>query len=568
MFKRFLSVLLLLVVVPVAAQESLPSAADFIPANFAGFIRLNTQDAQNTLLGMNESTFAAAILQPTRVAPSAERVYYDYIPFASLFDIEGTTFVNNIFPWLGDDLVVAYRSFDAALSAQPQDTLIIIASTNLLSALNALTPIINEQDLPSREEYRGITIYIGDKTAIAVTAPAVFIGPLELVRAGLDVQAGVTEPLIAQPAYQAITAASPTDAFLSAYVTGDYLLPALNGLLSGRAQSVEIYRALGEALATQFNATNFEKLLLDGGFDGAGISLVRDRLGRHLNASAFFHSRDAASPLQLTEFDSSLLEMIPRNALLVHSGTDFNAFVEDALTILPLSNFAAEMFTGLPIRTAGTLSESVGLPTAANLQAALESLKIVLEAGADLDLQQDVIEHLSGGYTVALLPRPNNPVPLLNIPFDLMLVGEVDDGAATTASLIKLLQTVFNITADEAQTSSDWTLTTLSNDGRPVFTIAHDQEHLLITTGDAARLALDAERGDNRLINLPAWQQFEDMTQPALYVDAYMFYNTFFPSELLGGGFVVGENNRERIVMQVHPPVNDLHQIALTVTLP
>jgi hypothetical protein len=53
---------------------------------------------------------------------------------------------------------------------------------------------------------------------------------------------------------------------------------------------------------------------------------------------------------------------------------------------------------------------------------------------------------------------------------------------------------------------------------------------LVIGTGTAAQLALDAQRGDNRLIVQDRWQNLSpDDRIPYVYVDVNAFYNTFLP---------------------------------------
>ncbi|MEZ4672476.1 MAG: DUF3352 domain-containing protein [Anaerolineae bacterium] len=574
MSKRFIlllvsSLFLFALALPAAAQSP-HAAADLVPADFAGFIRLDTTDARVPLQGMNEATLAAAIMQPTRVdLGSSARLYFDFIPFAPLFDVETATFAANILPWLGDDLVLAYRTFDGALQANPDDMLIILSTHDMLGAISDLGTIIRGQDIPERDSYRGITLYIGDKTTIAVTEEAVFIGPTELVKAALDVQAGTAPALTAQPAYAALHSSTPEDAFATAYITSDYILPAVNGLLNGNGDSQPLLKAFGGALATQ--RQSFESLLLDGGFDGAEVSLMRDRFGRNIRAAAVFHNAntDETTPLLAPEVvDPALLEMIPKNALLVHSGADFRSFVNGSFNALPLSNFAGQIVSGLPFTTAGTTSPMVSVPAASDIEGAVKTFFDTLKTVGGYDIETDLLAHLNGGYALALLPRPNNRLPVLDVPFDLLLVGQVDDGATVSKSVVTLLETVLDVKAEAEQTVGDWTLTPLTNNGDLIFTVAHTADRLMVASGTSAKLALDAGRGDDRLVNLPGWKQFAEGTPPGLYVDAFMFYNTFFPVEMLTGGFVVSESNRQRLAASTHIDADGLYHLDLTVTLP
>ena len=72
-------------------------------------------------------------------------------------------------PWLGSDMAIAYRKFDAGLGAINNDILMVLSSTNVLDATSRIEKVLKGQDLPQRETYRGITIYEGDKAAFART---------------------------------------------------------------------------------------------------------------------------------------------------------------------------------------------------------------------------------------------------------------------------------------------------------------------------------------------------------------------------------------------------------------
>ena len=184
---------LLAVALPAAAQDATaPSAADFIPGSFAGFITIKTTDLTVTLRSLNEAIYSAKLLQPARIRSRVGQVlgYYDIIPFGTWFDLEEQDFPGLVSPWLGADMAIGYRKFDAGLKAGNPDILMILSSTNVLDASNRIEKILKAQDLPERETYRGITIYEGDKASFAMTVPAVFIGPVDLIKAALDVQAG------------------------------------------------------------------------------------------------------------------------------------------------------------------------------------------------------------------------------------------------------------------------------------------------------------------------------------------------------------------------------------------
>jgi hypothetical protein len=52
---------------------------------------------------------------------------------------------------------------------------------------------------------------------------------------------------------------------------------------------------------------------------------------------------------------------------------------------------------------------------------------------------------------------------------------------------------------------------------------------LVIATGDALEQALNARRGDDRLVSRDRWQAVSKKAVPQLYVDIPAFYSTFLP---------------------------------------
>jgi hypothetical protein len=561
-------ILLALAALPIRAQDDPPPAAAYIPADFAGFIRLDQSDPAATLQGLNIAAQTAFQLQPGRVTLTQDTLgYEDFLPFAAWFDVDAVSFAQSILPWSGDEIVLAYRRFDAALTATSEDVLLIVPTLDVLMTAGRLSALIQAQDRLRQESYRGVTLYIGDRATLAMTSPAIFIGSTVSVKAALDVQAGAAPPLIQDPPYAAVRDAQPDDAFLTAYIKGDSILPAVNGLLNGTLTSAPILQAFGSALAGIQTRAGFENQLLTSGFDAVGASLRLDRPNLRLIASAVFHAPEVPeSPA--ASFDSSLLEMIPRGALAVHSGTDFKGFIYEMLTALPLANFARELLGGFPIQTVGTASELVSPPTADQVRAAVESFASALQSINGLDVHVDLIDQFGEDYVVAVLPRPNDPVPVLNIPFDVLVVAEAADAQKARDSAVALFQVVFGFAAGEPVELQGWTLTPLGVPDRstPLLTVGIRDDRVLLATGSAASLALAAQDGDNQLVDQTAWTQFADIGRPDIYVDAFAFYNTFFPS-LLGGGFTVSENARTRLVAQTRYTGNGLYQMDVTVSL-
>lgn len=576
MSKRFLLLIttllcLLALVLPTAAQEpASPSATDYVPDGFAGFITIKTSNLDFTLRGLNEALDAASLLQPLRVNSRLTDVlnYYDFIPFGTWFDLEQQDFAGLVAPWLGQDMVISYRKFDASLRAGTTDILLILSNKNILDAASRIEKVLKGQDLPNRETYRGIVIYEGDKAAFAMTSPAVFIGPVDLIKAALDVQAGVAPAMTASPLYHTVHAAQPADTFVSAYVNGAFMMQAVNGLLNGDSFSAPALKAFGGALGIGQDQPTFSQMLLNGGIDAAEVNLVRGKAGQTMTANAVFHPAEATH-LITTPVDPALLQMMPRSAFLVHSGTDFRAFAGSVITALPVSNFASQLIGGLPFVTAGSFqNDLVTDPKAADVTLAVESFVTAIKTINKVDVQKDLLDHLKGSYAVALLPRPNFRVPVLRVPFDFIVVGQVDNGEKTQDSIVKLLSTLFGLQSSGQAIVGNWAFRTLGLGRDAVFQVGYERNLIMIATTNAAGDVLDAERGDNRLVNMERWTQFQDTARPDFYLDAFVFYNTFFPQFLLTGGVVVSAERRERVMLTSHFRDDGLFQLNLTATVP
>ncbi|MCA0457708.1 MAG: DUF3352 domain-containing protein [Chloroflexi bacterium] len=567
----FAALAVLVFTLPAAAQNETPiSASAFVPEDFAGFITVQTGDLNTTLQGLNEALRSATLLQPLRVNSGLDEVlgYYDFIPFGTWFDLEQQDFAGLVSPWIGPDMVIGYRNFDAGLNASIRDMLLILSNTDILDATSRLESVLVNQDLPGREMYRGITLFQGDKASFAMTTAAVFIGPVDLIKAALDVQAGAAPALTDTPLYHTVHAAQPADTFVSAYVTQSHILPAVNGLLNGDRFSVPVLQAFGQALGGGETPAPFSHLLLNGGIDAAEVNLVRGENGRMVTATAIFHPTEQAN-LVTVPVDPRFLEMIPRTALLVHSGTDFRTFVDDAITALPVSNFASQLIGGLPFLTAGSFqNDFVTDPEAADVTLAVDSFVTALEHINDLDVETDLLDHLDGSYALALLPRPNFPLPVLNVPFDFILVGQVDNGPRTQESVSKLIASLFGLQAGQLVVEGDWTFQPLLAGREVIFRIGYQRNMIMIATSNSAAQALDAQIGDNRLINMDRWTQFTDTARPDFYLDTFVFYNTFFPQIFLQGGFTVSAERRERVMLTSNLRDDGLFELKLTANVP
>jgi hypothetical protein len=567
MFKRLLALglcalLVALLVSPAGAQPKTQTAADYVPASFAGFIRVRVSNPTQTLSQLNLSAFLAAVAQPTRINLSSRLGYDDFIPLGGLFEIDGVSFTQDIVPWVKDEFVLAYRQIDSQLKTKPADVLLILPTDDVFKAASGLSGITGAPGAFRKDEYDGVQLYVGDRGAIALTPLVVFVGGTDAVKAALDIQAGNGKSLTAEPAYQAVREASAPNPLVFGYVTGDNAVRAAGAVLSGAKQTEPLLSAFGRALND--NRSGFGKLLA-GALDGVGVSIDLNEAGTAFTADVTFHSREDAFAGG-GKVDPALLELVPRTAMLVHGGSDLPATIREGLLALPLSNFSGDVLGGLSTRPVADSNPLISPPTADDLRAAVNSFLDVLSSVNGFSLDKDLLAHLSGGYVVALLPRPNTPTPVINTPFDVLLVAKVSDEVASVKGAAQFLSAVFRLDTLDPETVAGWDFMTLGlKGGEAVFHIGAKDSTLILASGGAAQSALNAGRGSNRLIDQDAWKALSKDATPELYVDTVPFYNTFYPSP---GGMSNDPANQLRLAAHSGLLQDGLSHLVVTVSLP
>jgi hypothetical protein len=546
--------------------------ADWIPSDFAGFFQIDVSNQNTALSRLNILLFVASFLQPTRIQFTQALGYNQLIPLDS-FDLEDAAFERDVSPWLRGDIVIAYRELDESLNAIAGETLLILPTNDSFRAAMALRRVIDGQDLLRIASYRGVTIYVGDQTALAFTPMAVLVGSEEILQSTIDVidEGTEAEHLTADTIYQEIrTSLNATGTF--AYVRGEAAARALPSLISGDVPAAEpLLAALGESIGARQDG-RIEASLLSGAVNGIGVSMnVRYSNGVPVGveAATVLHlSTEISSPDESATFDPAVLDLIPRSAMVVQSGADAGSTAYDVLSGLPLFNFAGRALSAFPIpESAGSTSGVFQTPTSEDIQTALDSFFAALEQIGGVDVPTDLLDHLDGSYAVAVLPRPNDPAPVINTPFDLLVVAQVDDGVETLEGATSLLSVFLGEEAFEEETIDEQTFYIMRTPetGETILQIGAVDNTLVIGTGRAVESALSALNGDNRLINQERWQSLSSENSPDLYIDVNAFYNTFFPQivQATTGAIPLNQLGVETQMLE-----NGLYQITLTVTLP
>jgi len=549
-------------VLPAAAQDD-RSPLDWIPADFEGVLQVDLSRPAETLAQLNMSYYVAAFLQPAHAASTGQRGLNDYFP-VDLFDTEGAAFETTVLPWLAGEFVVAYRALDENFAVAPDDVLLVLPTDDAFAAASVLSAVTSAQDLPSRAQYGGATIFIGDQTAIAFTPGAVLVGSEPLLHAAIDAEAGTTARLADTPAYAAV-AAERADWPVFAYLGGDAPGHALSVLLHGDGSAQPVLSALGNALAP-YNGGSLEAALLNGDLSSVAVGLEADRLRGTVRARVLLQTSGDAAPAAAASGESGVLAYIPRNAMLVQQGGDVRAALYDALVAAPAGSYFNTMLnSGLTPAGSTTSAAPTAIPPDAEaIDAAVGGLMTALATAGSFDLESDLTAHLDGGYALALLPRPNNPAPGSGAPYDVLLIAETGDAEAAVAGATSLAQTMLALDDDAFSADDDAMQTVYGAPGsEPLLQIGAVDGKLVVGTGSAVAAALRAGNGDNRLVSVARWQAVSRDAEPTLYLDLNALFSTFQPTA--GGPVNVGIG---QLGANVQALGDGRYQIDVIVTLP
>lgn len=534
MLKRCLILLTLslLLAFPAAAQEfptplgPMFDPLSWMPEDITAVVQISDLNG-DALSQLNRLWDLGLLMEPERVS-SADLTLNNLFP-VGILDVENATFQGQIFPWLRNQVVIGYTGFGTDFIAGDDEVLLILPSENPFAVANALRPVIERQDNLTEGIYRGVNVYRGDRATIALHPSAALVGSEALVRAALDVQAGEGESLAADPMFQRVRAAvGETDLFV--YAEGQHVTPALSFLASGDTNAAAVYTGIGRIL-NSYGSAGLTSALLTGRVSAVGIGADANLINDSLRISTYL-----LLPEDIEEgvFDRTVLASVPRNAAVLQSGMDSQTLF-NAILIARINQPALySVLTALPVYTRPQVGEGTPMPSfapAAGLEAAIDDIYPIIEARA-FDLETDVFAHVDGGYTVALIPRPNNPVPLLELPVDWLIILSVDEPEPVLAGLEGIVGSILNVSPDDMSSilEVDGTTRTVpsSNPRDPVIQFGEIGEHVVIGSGQAFALAERAYNEDNRLIDQPRWQDVQpEDTQPTLYVDFQSFHNTF-----------------------------------------
>ncbi len=430
-----------------AHAQSDPPAFDparWLPADTSAYVQLDMTDPNSTNLTLNLALYAAAALQPERSTFESRLRFDAFIP-ADLLDLEDGSFEGDVLPWLTDSLTIAYGALDSSLIAAPENVLMLVPLRDPLQAATYLRRVLEGQDNLTQTTVRGERVYTGDKAALVILSDLALIGAPDLVSASLDAGAGLTDALLDAPAYQSIRDAQSGDrgARLTAWFSGDSARAALPFLLGADVVGVDTVQALGGALAARRDRDSAASLLLSGAVEAIGIQLYADLDAFRLRTRLIVQT---ARPFVTTDgATDDLLTWIPREAAFVQRGDSAAEAIDTMLLALPFRDYLTPTLGAFPVTVPVPDADAAPLtaPAPDDLLTALDGIRDGLSTLFDLDA--NLIDELNGGYALAVIPRPNNPLPVFNSAFDVLLIARADDaaGADRAASTMALLLNAF-----------------------------------------------------------------------------------------------------------------------------
>ncbi len=558
--------ILLTLTAPVFAKAPAQTDLDpraFIPADFNAWLSLSLPDPGtldfSTLDALNVAVRSAALLQPGRAGLQSLQGLEQVLPLQQLNTETQPVFASDFAPWVEQQVLLAWPAAGPA-------PLLILPTRDVMQAAGSFSWILEEQDLLQRELHQGQTLWLADRSSIAFAPGAVLVGPEALVRAALDVRAGAAPGLLDAAVGLPETHAAPSGHVLAGWLRGDETLRALAALLSGSEQSAPLLAAFGQALATFDSQSLLQQLVLDGQAQALSFHLSTDALRLNvLRLTLQLHHADRATA-SVVDFNPLVLEPVPRNAMLVASGTDMRGLVFNLLAALPLSGFGGELLGAFGAQQSpGSSSGLLVMPNANTIEQSISNWLAALWDQADFDLENDLLRRLGGSFSLALLPRPNDPLPPLNIPLDLVLVAEVDDGAAALDALEQLVTLTLDTRGLERRRVAGTSLRVLPGDGfsDPLLQAWSADGLLLLGTGAAPEAMRRAHSGDDRLVDRARWQALAQEAVPQLYLDFAPLYATLLPQ-------AAGPQLQQirQLGLRSHAPVAGRQDLEITLTLP
>jgi hypothetical protein len=369
-------------------------AAEAIPADSLLFTSVNVDqdsDAWKQLVAVG-SRFPGWAQLATEFQTSLNEVSED-----------GTSWANDIEPWLGDEVAFAVTSLDLSTPSSPEPVFVGYAESTDDAKATAL--LEKGDDVAPIADYKGYKRWSsGEDGFAAIGKEAVLIGSTEAaLNQAIDTREGAGQNLADAQTFKDTLAALPEDNLGVVYVDG----PKLAQLAALAAQSGAV-PAVGEdgaaAAQQQQLASLLEQLRV---LRGLGMSFGADDNGFRFRTAALLDEARAESlGIQQEDFEPSLTDRVPATTLLYYGFQDLGPQIKQML----------DQFSGQSPQVAQALT-------------AVEAM-----TGASFD--NEIVPLLSGEH--ALYVAPGNPGPIPSVG----LLLKPEDAAAGAATIRKLTGTL------------------------------------------------------------------------------------------------------------------------------
>ena len=492
--------------------------ASWAPSTVGAWLELSLDDPAALERGLNRGLFSGAFLQPVRPAPE-EAVPLDAFFPLNMLDLETASFSQLVLPWVGDRVGIAWEDLDLTDTDSATDPLLILPARDSFAAAANLSAVLAGQDLLQSEVTDSATVYQGDRSTIAITPSTVLIGPDAMVREALSAHFTDAPSLAESTDYGAIRAGLPAEHDLQFFARGAAAASALPALMSLNGEAGALLESYGAALGGQPASA-----VLQGQADALGVALDLPILSAQPVRAEVAVLAPEADAGDSAAFSERVLSYVPRRAMLVLSAADGATLADLALTALPYGAAGPALLNTLPLQLI-LPAGAVPLPSAADAQFALQTLETTLEAnGIDL---ADLRDALNGSGVVALLPRPNNPLPGTGARADVLVAVE-SERAPDIADGVTVFLDLLNVTVETQTSPAGEVRFTVAAEGstEPLLAYAVTDGVFLLGTGGALDEALRAGIGDNQLVGEVRWAD-AGAPAPGLYLDMDRLYNAF-----------------------------------------
>ncbi len=389
---------------------------------------------------------------------------------------DGTSWANDIEPWLGDEVAFAVTSLDLSTPSSPEPVFVAYAESTDDAKATAL--LQKGDEVAPIADYKGYKRWSsGDDGFAAIGKEAVLIGSTEAaLNQAIDTREGAGQNLADAQVFKDTLAALPEDNLGVVYVDG----PKLAQLAALGAQSGAV-PAVGEggdgaAAAQQQQLTDLlEQLRV---LRGLGMSFGADDNGFRFRTAALLDEARAESlGIMQEDFAPALLDRVPATTLAYYGFQNLGPQIKQAF----------DQFSGQSPQVAQALT-------------AVEAM-----TGASFD--NEIVPLLSGEHALYVAPGNPGPIPSVGL---LLKPEDANAGAATIRKLTGTLLQELAASGDGSLTIED-----IPNGQRFSGPQLSGLSVLWRQAGDVIAFSNDQTAGDEVEANLAGSDKWKQLSEAA-----------------------------------------------------